>query len=77
MPQPTATLILSAPDRLAAVYQLKIHLPGISPQISRRVLVPGDTTLAVLHHVFQVVMGWENWHLEVPHRKRNKQHVKT
>ena len=50
-------------DRLAAVYQLKIHLLGISPQICRRVLVRGDTTLAALHHVFQVVMDWENWHL--------------
>ena len=50
-------------DRLAAVYQLKIHLVGISPHICRRVLVRGDTTLAELHHVFQVAMGWENWHL--------------
>ena len=50
----------STPDRLAVGYQLKIHLPGISPQISRRVLVRGDTTLAELHHLFQVVMGWEN-----------------
>ena len=54
-------------DRLAGVYQLKIHLLGISPQISRRVLVRGDTTLAELHHVFQVVMGWENWHLHSFH----------
>ena len=50
-------------DRLAAVYQLKIHLLGIDPQISRQVLVRGDTTLAELHHVFQLAMGWENWHL--------------
>ena len=50
-------------DRLVAVYQLKIHLLGISPQINRRELVRGDTTLAKLHHVFQVAMGWENWHL--------------
>ncbi|WP_092743979.1 IS1096 element passenger TnpR family protein [Hymenobacter psychrophilus] len=42
---------------------IKIHLLGISPQISRRVLVRGDTTLAELHHIFQVAMGWENWHL--------------
>lgn len=26
-------------------------------------LVRGDTSLAELHHVFQVAMGWENWHL--------------
>ncbi|WP_156176504.1 plasmid pRiA4b ORF-3 family protein, partial [Hymenobacter terrenus] len=63
MPQPASTPILSAPDRLALGYQLKIHLLGISPQISRRVLVRGDTTLAELHHIVQVAMGWENWHL--------------
>ncbi len=62
MPQPTAA-ILTGTDQLAAVYQLKIHLLGISPQICRRVLVRGDTTLAELHHVFQVAMGWENGHL--------------
>ena len=50
-------------DRLAAVYQLEIHLLGINPQISRQVLVRGDTTLAELLHVFQVAMGRENWHL--------------
>ena len=50
-------------DRLAAVYQLKIHLVGISPRIYRRVLVRGDTSLAERHHIFQVAMGWENWHL--------------
>ena len=51
-------------DRLSVVYQLKIHLVGISPHIYRRVLVRGDTTLAELHHVYQVAMGWENWHLQ-------------
>ena len=50
-------------DRLSVIYQLKIHLLGISPHIYRRVPVRGDTTLAELHHVFQVTMGWENWHL--------------
>ncbi len=49
MTQPPAASTL---DRLAAVYQLKIHLLGISPQICRRVLVQGDTTLAELHHAF-------------------------
>ncbi len=39
-------------DRLAAVYQLQIHLVGISPQICRRVWVRGDTSLAELHHIF-------------------------
>ncbi|GAB2798399.1 MULTISPECIES: plasmid pRiA4b ORF-3 family protein [Hymenobacter] len=68
MRQPAvAAPTVSGTDRLQAVYQLKIHLLGISPQISRRVLVRGDTTLAELHHVFQVVMGWENWHLHSFH----------
>ena len=57
------TTIGSTSDHLIAVYQLKLYLVGISPQISRRVLVRGDTTLAGLHYLFQVVMGWENWHL--------------
>ena len=26
-----------------------------------------DTNLAELYHVFQVVMGWENWHLHSFH----------
>ena len=61
MPSPVASAV--GDDRLAVGYQLKIHLLGISPQICRRVRVRGDTTLAELHHVFQVAMGWENWHL--------------
>lgn len=60
MPQSTPA---SPINRLAVGYQFKIHLLGISPQISRYVLVRGDTTLAELHHIFQVVMGWENWPL--------------
>ena len=55
-------------NRSAVGYQLKIHLPGISPQISRRVLLRGDTTLAELHHIFQVAMNWENRHLHSFHR---------
>ncbi|OWP61577.1 hypothetical protein CDA63_18715 [Hymenobacter amundsenii] len=52
---PPVTPPSAGDNRLAAVYQLKIHLVGISPQICRRVLVRGDTTLAELHHVFQIV----------------------
>ena len=62
IPPPVALLSAVGGDHLAAVYQLKIHLVGISPHIVWRVLVRGDTTLAELHHVFQVAMGWENWH---------------
>ena len=56
----TQSTAASTPDRLAVGHQLKLYLLGVSPQISRRVLVRGDTTLAELHHIFPVVMGWEN-----------------
>ena len=46
-----------------AIYQFKVALIGITPPIWRRVQVTGDYTLAQLHRVLQVVMGWENYHL--------------
>jgi hypothetical protein len=45
------------------VYQLKVVLARSRPPIWRRVLVPGDNTLAALHHVLQRVMGWSDDHL--------------
>src|SRR5215470_13866992 len=45
------------------VYQLKVALRGISPLIWRRLLVRADTSLAELHHILQLVMGWPNSHL--------------
>src|SRR5665213_1684672 len=34
-----------------------------TPTIWRRLLVPGEIKLSKLHLVFQVAMGWENYHL--------------
>lgn len=45
------------------LYHLKIHLLDINPQVYRRFIVRGDTTVVQLHHIVQVVMGWDNWHL--------------
>jgi hypothetical protein len=45
------------------VYQLKVVLARSEPPIWRRVLVPGEYTLAALHHVLQRVMGWRDEHL--------------
>jgi hypothetical protein len=59
MPTPCA---LSAPAA-AVVYQLRIALRGISPLIWRRVRVHGDTTIADLQAIFQVVLGWTDEHL--------------
>jgi hypothetical protein len=43
--------------------QIKVWLLGISPMVSRRVLVPADCTLRELHGLFQVAMGWGGIHL--------------
>src|SRR5262249_1854282 len=47
----------------AIVYQLKVALRGISPLIWRRLLVSADTSLADLHHILQLAIGWTNSHL--------------
>ncbi len=45
------------------IYQLKISLRYIRPAIWRRVQVPSDITLAKLHLIIQVAMGWYDSHL--------------
>jgi hypothetical protein len=46
-----------------ALYQLKVTLQDIQPPTWRRVQVWEDATLAQLHHILQIVMGWEDCHL--------------
>ena len=48
---------------LPEIYQLKITLLGTDPPIWRRLLVPAEFTLAQLHHVLQVAMGWSDDHM--------------
>ena len=45
------------------VYQLKVILLGISPMIWRRLLVRSDSTIADLHSILQIAMGWTDTHL--------------
>ena len=45
------------------VYQFKISLQGAKPPIWRRVLVPDMVTLADLHEIIQLTMGWFDSHL--------------
>lgn len=45
------------------IYQLKITLEGAKPPIWRRVLVESSRSLAELHWIIQIAMGWENSHL--------------
>jgi hypothetical protein len=46
-----------------ALYQLKVTLRDIDPPIWRRIQVWEDTTLAQLHRILQIAVGWENYHL--------------
>lgn len=49
--------------RTRALYQLKVTLQDIQPPIWRRVQLWEDSTLAQLHTILQIVMGWEDCHL--------------
>jgi hypothetical protein len=44
-------------------YQIKITLMQVRPVVWRSVLAPDTITLSQLHHILQIVMGWEDSHL--------------
>jgi yecA family protein len=52
------------------IYQLKISLKGSRPPIWRRIQVPGSVTLAELHDIIQISMGWFDSHLHQFNIKR-------
>jgi hypothetical protein len=45
------------------IFEIEIVLEDVRPPVRRRVQVPGEVSLAVLHEVVQLVMGWTNSHL--------------
>ena len=45
------------------IYEIKIELREVRPAVLRRVQVPGELSLAGLHAVVQVAMGWTDSHL--------------
>jgi hypothetical protein len=45
------------------IYQLKVTLRYVKPPIWRRILVPGDVDLGLLHEILQMAMGWVGGHL--------------
>ncbi len=45
------------------IYQIKVTLKNSKPPIWRRLLVPSNITLARLHDIIQVAMGWQDYHL--------------
>jgi len=50
-------------DNSIEIYQVKIWLRSISPSIWRRLLIRSDSTIAELHYIIQIVMGWPDLHL--------------
>ena len=53
----------AGPTPADSTYQVKVVLKHTKPPVWRRIQVPGSTTLAGLHAVIQVAMGWTNSHL--------------
>src|SRR5215471_971289 len=54
---------MSSTDQMVQVYQLRIWIRHISPQIWRRLLVRSDSTIAQLHDTLQIAFGWTDDHL--------------
>ena len=54
---------MSSTEQTVQVYQLRIWIREISPQIWRRLLVRSDSTIAHLHDTLQIAFGWTNEHL--------------
>lgn len=54
---------MAASKQPGSIYQIKVTLAGIEPQIWRRFQVPSSISLNKLHEILQVVMGWDNCHL--------------
>ena len=51
------------PNAPAAIYQLHILLLQINPPIWRRLRVHGDSSIAALHDLLQIVFDWSDFHL--------------
>jgi|SRR5438105_8079736 len=54
---------MSNKEQAVQVYQLRVWIREISPQIWRRLLVRSDSTIAQLHDTLQIAFGWTDEHL--------------
>jgi hypothetical protein len=54
---------LSMKKTFENVYQLKLYMKGITPQIWRRIQVPENYTFFDLHEAIQAAMSWDDYHL--------------
>jgi DNA invertase Pin-like site-specific DNA recombinase len=66
------------PDSLPEIWQLKVYLFIVKPQVWRRVLVPSDITLANLDDVIQKLFGWTDLgsHMWVPRNAKGGYELK-
>ncbi len=42
------------------IYIIKVALRGVSPMIWRRLRISGNTSLASLHYIIQIIQGWSD-----------------
>ena len=54
---------MTSEGKKVLAYQLRVWLREISPAIWRRLLVRSDSTIADLHYILQITMGWTDFHL--------------
>jgi len=52
---------------MAELYQLRVVLRDVSPQVWRRLLISSETSLAELHEVLLRAFGWSGEHLHLFH----------
>ena len=53
----------SDPSEATSILQLRIGLRGVCPPVWRRLLIPEQITIAQLHYVMQLAVGWHDEHL--------------
>jgi hypothetical protein len=51
------------PNVSAEIYQLHILLLQINPPLWRRLHVPSDSSIAMLHDLLQIAFDWSDFHL--------------
>jgi len=51
-------------DSPCDLYQFHVLLLHMGPAIWRRVLIRSDSSIADLHYALQIVMGWDDMHLQ-------------
>jgi hypothetical protein len=48
-------------------YFVKVALRGVSPMVWRRLRIPGNASLAMLHQCIQIINGWDDFNLHQFH----------